>query len=454
MQQQNLNYYCPSDELDEELTIDLKKILLAIWSRKFVVIKVFACVLAFFILMTFIGTKKYKVDADLYINKSNNTNMAEINPYVISELGAAGGMAALMAGGGTLVNELEIIKSPLVIDKVIQENDLKFKKVFGIFPTKKTGQFLTTAAFLKKGISIEAKKGTNVVTITYKTKEPELGYNVVNSIITNYIALQKELNAEKSKSDKRIIEESYNQAKADLKKTVDNVSGIPEQAMNSTAGISAMSAFSSSAQRAMGQLRGEIIEGHKSKIAVTEEAAKVAELSKRLEWAKLVEHMSDSSKVVVLKAPRLLKDYEQASPKLFTNIILGIVFGIIFSLIAVIYKEMTDKKLAYSMLNEDIIYNLEREFLNLKRTLLANQNKTISLVVFEQIPLEFMDRFKEFKNLNMVQGDISNDFVEAITNSSDIITFATINKTDAELYKQVKQMLKEMNKNVLKEVLV
>lgn len=454
MQEKNLNYYCPQDELDEELKIDLKKIVLAIWSRKFVVIKVFACVLAFFILMTFIGTKKYKVDADLYINKSNNTNMAEINPYVISELGAGGGIAALMAGGGTLVNELEIIKSPLVIDKVIQENDLKFKKVFGIFPTRKTGQYLTTEAFLKKGISFENKKGSNVVTITYKTKEPELGYNVVNSIITNYIALQKELNAEKSKSDKRIIEQSYNQAKEDLKKTVDNVSGIPEQAMNQTAGISAMSAFSSSAQRAMGQLRGEIIEGHKSKIAVTEEAAKVAELSKRLEWAKLVEHMSDSSKVVVLKAPRLLKDYEQASPKLFTNIILGIVFGIIFSLIAVIYKEMTDKKLAYSMLNEDIIYNLEREFLNLKRTLLANQNKTISLVVFEQIPLEFMDRFKEFKNLNMVQGDISNDFVEAITNSSDIITFATINKTDAELYKQVKQMIKEMNKNVLKEVLV
>ena len=104
MQQQNLNYYCPQDEFDEELKIDLKKIVLAIWSRKFVVIKVFACVLAFFILMTFIGTKKYKVDADLYINKSNNTNMAEINPYVISELGAGGGMAALMSGGGSLVN--------------------------------------------------------------------------------------------------------------------------------------------------------------------------------------------------------------------------------------------------------------------------------------------------------------------------------------------------------------
>ena len=454
MEQQNLNYYCPADELDEELTIDLKKIALAIWSRKGTIIKVFTSVLVFFILMTFISAKKYVVDADLYINKSNNSNFVDLNPYAIAELGAVGGMAALMSGGGSLTNELELMQSPLVIDKVIKENDLKFKKVYGIFPTKKTGQYLTTQAFLKKGISFENKKGTNVVTISYKSKDKELAYNVVSSIIKNYVQLQKELNAEKSKSDKRIIEKSYNQAKEDLKKTVDSVSGIPEQATMQTAGISVMSAFSSSAQSAMGQLRGQLIEGHKSKIAVTEEAAKVAELSKRLEWAKLVEEMSDSTKVVVLKAPRILKDYEQASPKLFTNIILGIVFGVIASLIIVIFKEITDKKLAYSMLGDNIIYSLDKDFINLKRTLLINQNKNITLVAFEQLPASLIDKLKDFKNLNMVRADISNDFVIGVEKSSEVVLFASVNKTDSELYKQVKQMLNEMNKNILREVLV
>lgn len=454
MEQQNLNYYYPADELDEELTIDLKKIALAIWSRKELIIKVFVSVLAFFILMTFISAKKYVVDADLYINKSNNSNFVDLNPYAIAELGAAGGMAALMSGGGNITNELELMQSPLVIDRVIKENDLKFKKVYGIFPTKKTGQYLTTQAFLKKGITFENKKGTNVVTISYKSKDKELAYNVVSSIISNYVQLQKELNTEKSKSDKRIIEKSYNQAKEDLKKSVDNVSGIPEQAFMQTANISAMSAFSSSAQTAMGQLRSQLIEGHKSKIAVTEEAVKVAELSKRLEWAKLVEEMSDSSKVVVLKAPRLLKDYEQASPKLFTNIILGIVFGVIASLIAVIYKEITDKKLAYSMLGDNIIYSLEKDYINLKRALLTNQNKNITLVAFEKLPTSLVENLKEFKNLNMVQADVSSNFVSGIENSTDLIIIASINQTDAELYKQVKQMLNEMNKNILREVLV
>lgn len=38
---QQLNYYPPQDELDEELTIDLKKIFFALWSRKCLIAKIF-----------------------------------------------------------------------------------------------------------------------------------------------------------------------------------------------------------------------------------------------------------------------------------------------------------------------------------------------------------------------------------------------------------------------------
>lgn len=454
MKQQNLNYYCPADELDEELTIDLKKIALTLWSRKALIVKVFASVLAIFILMTFIGTKKYTVDADLYINKSNNTNLVDINPYAISELGAAGGVSALMSGGGSITNELELMKSSLVIDKVIKENDLKYKKVYGIFPTRKTGQYLTTEAFLKKGISFENKKGTNVVSITYKSKDRELAYNIVNSIITNYIELQKELNAEKSKSDKEIIEKSYNQAKADLKKKVDNVSGIPEQAMSQATGISAMSAFSTSAQRAMGQLRGQIIEGQKSKFAVVEEATKVAELSKRLEWAKLVHEMSDSSKVVVLKAPRQLQEYEQSSPKLFMQIVLGIIFGVITALIAVIVRELTDKKLSYSMLGDDVIYNINNDFSDLKLALLGKTEEKIAFVYFDKFKNVFIEQLQNQNNISFVCADISNEFIEEMKNIDNVILLSSIGKTNSKHYKQMKEALKQLKKTIIKEVLV
>lgn len=448
--------YVPQSELDEELTIDLRRISFTLWTRKFLIAKIFLTVLISFIVLSFVLPKKYSVESDLYINKANNSNMMEINPYAIEELGGTGGgMAALMSGGGSaLTNELELMQSPLVIDKVIRENNLVYKKLFGIIPNKKEGEYISTASFLKKNISFENKKGTSVVSIEYKNKDPELAYNVVNSIITNYIALHKELNSEKSKSDKQMIENEYNKAKTALNKKVNTVSGLPEQAVISTGGLSAMSAFSKSAQHAMSNLQGQIIEGQRSRIEVTEEAAKVANLSSKLQWAKMVEDMSDSSKVLVIKEPQKLRDFEYSSPKLLINILLGIVFGFIASIFAVIFAEVTDKKLSYSMLGDNIIYNLENDFSDLKLMLLANQDQKISIIVFENIPQNIIDQLKEFRNVTLVKADISNDFVQQVRNSSEVIIFASIGKTNSKLYKQIKTMLSEMNKKVAFDVLV
>lgn len=448
--------YIPQEELDEELTIDLKKIFFVLWSHKFLILKTFTIILALFIGLTFISAKKYTVTSDLYINKANSSNMMEINPYALEELGGAGGgMAAIMSGGGgALTNELELIQSPLVIDKVIRENNLRYKKLFGIITTRKTGEFLSAEKFVKKGISFENKKGTNVLSIEYKNKDPELAYNVVNSIINNYIELHKQLNTEKSKSDKKIIETEYNKAKSALNKKVNTVSGLPEQAIISTGNLSAMSAFSKPAQQAMSNLQGQIIAGEKSRIAVTEEAAKVANLSSKLEWAKMVEEMSDSSKVLVLKEPQKLRDFEYSSPKLLVNILLGIVFGFIASLLAVFFAENTDKKLTYSMLGENIIYNLKNDFSDLKLILLANQDKKVAIVSFENIPDDIQLQLKEYRNVSLINADISNEFVQNVKYADEIVIFATIGKTNSKFYKQIKTMIAEMNKKVVQEVLI
>ena len=450
---ENYNY---NQELDEELTIDLKKILCSLWSRKFLISKVFLIILLCFVILTFISPKKYKVDSDLYINKANNTNMMEINPYAIEELGGTGGgMAALMSGGGgALTNELELMQSPLVIDKVIRENNLVYKKKFGIIPNKKEGEYISTAAFLKKNISFENKKGTNVITIEYKSKDPELAYNVVNSIINNYVELHKQLNSEKSKSDKKVIEAEYNKAKKALNTKLNSSSGLPEQALATSGNISAMSAFSKSARQAMANLTGQVIQGQKSRVAVTEEAEKVAALSSKLEWAKMVDEMSDSSKVLVLKEPQKLRDFEYSSPKLLINILLGIVFGFIASLFAVIFAENTDKKLTYSMLGDNIIYNLEEDFSDLKLLLLANADKHMSIVTFEDIPNNILSKFENIRNINFVKADISNEFVNNIAASDKVILIVSVGKTNSKLYKQIKSMLAEMNKNIISEVII
>lgn len=453
---QNNISYIPQDELDEELTIDLKKIVLTIWNRRILLTKVFGIVLIFFILLTFILPKKYEVQSDLYINKANDTNIAEINPYVLSELGSAGGgMAAMLAGGNSqLTNEIELMKSPLVLDKVIRENNLVYKKKFGFIPNKKEGEFLTAKDFIGKGknISFENKKGTNVITITYKAKKPETAYNVVASIITNYIDLNKQLNSEKSKSDKKIIEAEYNKVKASLDEKVNSSSGMPDTAASGMGQLSILSAFSNSASNAMGALKRQMAEGKKSQIAVSEEAAKMAELSKKLEWAKLVEEMSDSSKVLVLKEPQKLRPFENSSPKLFMNILLGIVFGFIAALAALIYVENTDKKLTYSMLGDEILYDLQNNTDELKMLLLANQDKRLSLVAFGNLPYEI--DIKGFKNIQLLEADISSNFINGVSATDAVILFAQVGQTNSKLYKQTKSLLNDIKKPVIKEVLV
>lgn len=448
--QDNMSYF-PQDELDEELTIDLKKILLTIWNRKFLLAKVFISVLIFFIILTFILPKKYLVESDLYINKANNSNIAEINPYVLSEM-SGGGMATMLTGNNSqIANELELMQSPLVIDNVIRENNLVYKKIFGIFPNKKEGEFITTKAFLKKNISFENKKGTNVITITYKNKKPEVAYNVVASIITNYIALNKQINSEKSKSDKKIIQAEYDKIKSNLNKKIQNSEAMPADG-SGIGQVSIMSAFSSSASSAIGALKSQLKSSKKSQIEVSEEATKMAELSKKLEWATLVEQMSDTSKVLVLKEPQKLRPFENSSPKLLINIILGLVFGFIASLVALIYAEMTDKKLSYSMLSDNALYDLKNKIDELKLLLLANQDKRLALVTFGDLPYEI--DIKGFNNITSLDADISNEFIKGINRSDEVILFVEIGKTDSKLYKQTKQLLSNINKNILKEVLL
>lgn len=450
--------YIPQEENNEELTIDLKKIFFALWHRKNLIIAIFLiCILAFASL-TFVLSKKYTVTADLYINKTTSSNLIEFNPFALDEVGAAGGgVAALMSGGNNaLANEMELIKSPLVIDKVIKENNLVYGKKFGIIPNKREGEYLSAAAFIGKGKnpSFENKKGTNVLTIEYKSKDPELAYNVVNSIINNYIEFYKQLNSDKAKSDQKIIETEYNKAKQALTQKVNTMNGLPEQAMMSTGNLTAMSAFSKPAQRALSTIKGQVISGERSRIDVTEESAKVAHLSSKLEWAKMVDKMSDSSKVLVLKEPQKLRDFEYSSPKLLVNILLGIVFGFIASLLAVIFAENADKKLTYSMLGENIIYNLKNDFSDLKLILLANQDKKVAIVSFENIPDDIQLQLKEYRNVSLINADISNEFVQNVKHADEIIIFASVGKTNSKFYKQIKTMIAEMNKKVVQEVLI
>lgn len=449
--EEKFNYY-EQFEIDEEIKIDFKKNFKAFISRKKLFYTVFLITFVFFVSMFYFGTKKYAVSADLYINSKQNTNIADINPYVMDE-GVVTGFTGI---DKVMNNELELIQSSLVVGKVIDENNIRYGKLFGIFPTAKTGKLLTVEAFLKKGIKIKIKKSSNVISIEYKSKDKELAYGVVNSVIENYVALHKEINSAKSKSDKKIIEEGYNKAKAELDVKMDDVNGVPDNAFGNNGGLAAMSAFSESARKAVYNLSGEVIKKERAQIELNAEAEKIKQLAARLQWADLVAEMSNNSKVFVIKEPQMPENYEQVSPKFFTQILLGIVFGFLFGLTAVLFAELQDKKLTYSVLGENIIYDLKKELLKLKSIIFVNNSKfgKTLLVTLSDISPEDLNLLRSIKNIKIIKSDISDDFINVLREYKNVILLEKIGDSDIEEYRTVKQIIESMRNEILTEVLI
>lgn len=446
MAQEKVVFYNPTDELDDDLNINLKKIWMIFWSRKWLLVKVFWSVMAFFVLLTFIMPKKYIATADLYINKTNSSNMMEINPYVLDE---ASGTLVSMGGDKTINNEIELIKSALVLDKVIRDNDIKYKK------GRKKGEFLTAKDFYGKGkkLKLENVKNTSVISISYKAGNPDLAYGVVSSLITNYIELHKDLNSEKSKADKKLLEAEYAKTKIDLDKKLEQSSGLPVQSITGTGNLSAMSAFSSSASRAIGNLKSQYIEGERSKIAISEESQKLTQLATKLEWAKMVEQMSDSSKVLVLNEPQQLQPYENSSPKLLINIILGGIFGGIASLVALFYEEQKSTKLSYSMLTDNIIFDGLEKTNNIPVKIRSYNPQKVLIISFAQLPSDFLNAIQSIPNCGVVYYN-NDDFIDKASVADKIILMSKIDITDADSYKIVRDIIKTQKKDIIYDVLI
>ncbi len=451
MQQCSDIQYNATDEFDENITINVKKILYILVSNCKLLILVFLTVFILFLSLTFILPKKYTVESALYINKANETNLMEFNPYAI-ESQMNGNFS--LSSANKLADELEIINSPIVMENVIKENEIKYQKLFGIFNTSKTGKYVSPQKFNKKrkNPKIENLKNTNILKITYTSKDPERAYNIVNSIINNYIVLQQSLNTEKSKSDKAIIEEEYKKAKAKLEEKINKSNGLPESAVSGIGGVTAMSAFSTSANSALSTLKGQILSGKRSQIAVSEDAAKTSVLSSKLEWAKIVEKMSKTSTVLVINPPQLPEKYEQTSPKLFTNILLGLVWGFLFSLSSLIFIEARNKKLSYSMLGNNIIYNFKKDMLKLQIDLLSVQDNKVTIICFDDIKSTILET--PFNKYPIIEAKISDNFINSVKKYDNFVIFSEIGQTDSLLYKQVKSILSNLNKKIVADVLV
>ena len=106
------------------------------------------------------------------------------------------------------------------------------------------------------------------------------------------------------------------------------------------------------------------------------------------------------------------------------------------------------------MLGDNIIYDVEKDFIDLKSVLLAKKKEQLAFVVFGGMKDETISQLQQFKNIQFIKADISDEFEIGIENINNVILVSSIGNTDAKLYKRVKQLLERMNKEIIQEVLV
>jgi uncharacterized protein involved in exopolysaccharide biosynthesis len=446
---------------NEELTIDFAKLWKIILYRKTWIISCFILVALITTFLTLTYPKKYTVNAKILINKSSSTNLADINPFIVSDISASSGFSGMLGGlSSNLNNEIEILKSPLVIESVIKENDLKYAN------GPKKGEYLSTNDFLGKNIIIENLKGSNIISISYKSSKRELAYSAVNSIIKYYKDIYETINSNKASKDTSFLEKSY----LDTQKTVNQkISKIKNFSEDNNTGSTVSGNLSNILLRKydrrigddLGSASKDAVENKKLETDLDMELEKLKMLKQKYEWSSLVENMSkNTSNMIVLKYPELPESYEYKKPNLQINIIIALIAAFSLSSIAIFILEKADKKLTYSALDEkSIILNKSNniDIYDIKTNAFLKNAKHIGLISLakEGVTQEFANLVSQSLRNTDIKINLSkhnspmDQHIQNIVTSEYVVFLTQLNHTDKKIYLKLNDLCKKANKDYL-----
>ncbi len=160
---------------NEEMTIDLGRIIKIMWERKKVTAGIVALCTVIAIAVAFILPKQYE-----------STTLVQTRS---ADTGGAAAMAAVMeidAGGSSKnspLNYIELMKSRTVLQPIIDSIDWPDGKKK---PEPKD--------FAKDALKIENTKQTNLIAVTAKGKTPEEAQQISQSVVDNFLLMQTDKN--------------------------------------------------------------------------------------------------------------------------------------------------------------------------------------------------------------------------------------------------------------------
>ena len=168
----------------------------------------------------------------------------------------------------------------------------------------------------------------------------------------------------------------------------------------------------------------------------------------------MVGQMSNSSKVLILKEPKQLRPFEKSSPKLLINIIIGCLFGGLASLITLIYVEQYSKKLTYSMLSDNTIFDgLNKQSL-IETNCYSYDPQKVFVLSFVQLSNTMLSSLQNLPNVNIAFYNGTSDFLSKANYADKIVLISKVGSTDASSYKLVKNAFKNKQKEIVYDILI
>lgn len=295
----------------ENNIINFNKILQVIVGRKKAI---FVSFIAFCLLGTaiyFVLPRKYTTEAKILIKKTGSTNLSYINPFVVSESSDGEGINVL-SFQNPLNEEIEIIKSSLVISNVVKENGLRYKTG----PAK--GKYLSTKDFLKKNFTISKIRDTNIIYVSYKSGKPLLSYNVVNSVINNYKKIQKNLNLEKSANDTVFLKDACIKAQKELNKKTEQLKQIKKNVKNAPLSqeINMLGHYDRRLRSKISEISRNEVDTNKLEAEIMQKTGELNQLKEKLEKSSLIRELSkNATDILVLESGQIKENYDFSEPQ-------------------------------------------------------------------------------------------------------------------------------------------
>ena len=129
--------------------------------------------------------------------------------------GAAGAMAALGLGGGSVssptMNYIELMKSRTVLDPIIDSID---------FGTEKKPD---AKSFAKSHLDIKNTKGTNLIEVTARGKSPEEAQQISQNVVDNFLLMQTDMNQQTQSLLMKFLDERINGTKQESEEAEDKL---------------------------------------------------------------------------------------------------------------------------------------------------------------------------------------------------------------------------------------